>query len=123
MHLLLRTLTLAACAVLGGMGGALAQASPVTAHAQHIQLPYNVGTGLALTATDSTPGGPYPISYTIATQPAHGEVGVGGGSESHGPNVSCQPTLGYMGQDITYTATTANGTSAPATVRIEIFER
>ena len=55
---------------------------------------------------------------------AHGEVGVGGGRESHGPNVSCQPTLGYMGQDrFTYTATTANGTSAPATVRIEIFER
>jgi len=113
MHVrhLTRTLALAVCTVLG-VAGAQAQ---VTVTPMNVTRPYNAPTDLTLLATDATPGGPYAIGYTITTPPAHGSLGT---VLSDG-RVRYTPASGYVGDDsFSFTASTANGSSTPATVGI-----
>lgn len=119
---LLRILTLAACIVSAGSGGsALAQAaSPVTASPQEVQLAWNQLKYIALQATDATPGGPHAITYTIVSGPAHGSF-FGNSFNAQTGTLTYEPHDDYVGSDsFTFTASTANGTSAPATVSLTV---
>ena len=108
-----RTLTLAACPLLG-MAGAQAQ---VTAAPIDVQHPYNAWRDIRLSASDATPGAPQAFSYAIKSWPAHGSLGV-----LWQNSVVYTPEAGYIGEDsFTYTATTANGSSALATVHITVL--
>jgi hypothetical protein len=76
-------------------------------------VPHGTATAIPLAAQDGNPGGPWPLTYAAATQPAHGGVTVSGSTATY------TPASGYWGEDsFTYTATSANGTSAPAAVRV-----
>ncbi|MGH8085780.1 MAG: putative Ig domain-containing protein [Lysobacter sp.] len=58
-----------------------------------------------------------PTSVAVVTPPAHGTASVSGIS------ISYQPAAGYAGPDsFTYTASNADGTSAPATVSITVSD-
>ena len=97
------------------MAGA-AQAQ-VTAQGQAVVRPYNAPTDFTFLATDATPGGPYAIGYAITTPPAHGSLG----PVLSGGRVRYTPDLGYVGDDsFSFTASTANGSSAPATIGITL---
>jgi hypothetical protein len=113
IHHLIR-LALIACLWCTSMAGAQAQ---VSATPQTIVLAYNVWGPVPFSATDTTPGGPHATTYTVASPPAHGRLdAIFQGSVNYHPNAN------YVGEDsFTYTATTANGTSAPATVRITVL--
>lgn len=59
--------------------------------------------------------GGVPTSVAVGTAPAHGTA------IASGTSITYQPTAGYAGPDsFTYTATNAEGTSAPATVTITV---
>lgn len=60
-------------------------------------------------------GGGAPTSVAVATAPTHGTA------IASGTSITYQPDAGYAGPDsFTYTATNAEGTSAPATVTITV---
>jgi len=102
------------CLALCGMTAAQAQ---VTATSIDVQHPYNAWRDIYLSATDATPGAPQTFSYAIASWPAHGSLGV-----LWQNSVVYTPEAGYIGEDsFTYTATTANGSSALATVHITVL--
>lgn len=104
-----RLLALSACLFCAG-----AAQAEVIAHPQSVVRPFNNPTDFTLSATDDTPGGPYPISWAIASPPAHGQLNV-----IIGNGVRYYPHDNYVGEDsFTFTATTENGTSAPATLHI-----
>lgn len=104
-------LALVLCLCCTAMAGAQAQ---VTATPRTLVLDFNRWANVPFAATDTTPGGPHSASYAIASPPAHGSLDpiINGSLDYH-------PQADYVGEDsFTYTATTANGTSAPATVHI-----
>lgn len=108
---LLRVLALCTGLLCAGIGAAQAE---VIAHPQTVELPFNRWTDFYFSATDDTPGGPHAITWAIATGPAHGTL-----NPIIGDHVRYRPYDDYIGQDsFTFTATTANGTSAPATIHI-----
>lgn len=108
MRHLIRLCALAAC-LLWGSAQAQVTATPLT-----IERAYNIWGPVTFSATDTTPGGPYAATYAIASPPTHGSLdAIVDGAANYHPNAD------YAGEDsFTYTARTANGTSAPATVRI-----
>lgn len=113
LHALIR-LALALCLCCMGMAGAQAQ---VTAAPRTLVLDFNRWANVPFAATDTTPGGPHAATYAIASPPAHGSLDVifQGATDYH-------PAADYVGEDsFTYTATTANGTSPPATVHITML--
>ena len=71
---------------------------------------------ILLAASDVNPGGPF--TFHAVTSVTHGLLFVAGAS------VTYIPTTNYVGPDsFTYTATDTNGTSAPATVSIQVIRR
>jgi len=74
-------------------------------------------TSAAVTLTSSDiDGGPGPVSYAIATPPAHGTV------TGIAPFLTYRPAANYNGSDsFTYTASDGGATSAPATVTLTVF--
>ena len=76
-------------------------------------VPHGTATPIALAAQDRHTGGPFALTYFLHTPPAHGSVAVSGSTATY------TPASGYGGWDqFAFTATSANGTSAPATVRL-----
>jgi hypothetical protein len=70
---------------------------------------------VTLSCADSTGAA---VTYRIASGPSHGSLG-----SIDGGTVTYTPTGGYTGSDtFTYEATSANGTSAPATATIIVTE-
>ncbi len=91
---------------------------PVVATPQSVSLPFNTAQPITLVGSDPNPGGPFPFTYTLATQPTHGTIS---GFDPNTGTLTYMPTLGYPGADsFTFTANTVNGTSAPATVSLTI---
>ncbi len=90
-------------------------ALPPTATAQTVSGTFNTGTPITLTGVD-TNFPPQPLTFTVATQPAHGNV------TGTPPNVTYIPAFGFQGQDsFTFTSTNSfNQTSAPATITINV---
>lgn len=86
---------------------------PPIAQPESITIPENTTGHILLAASDLNPGGPF--TFHTVTSVAHGLLVVAGAS------VSYIPTTNYVGSDsFTYTATDTNGTSAPATVSIQV---
>lgn len=106
---LLRVVTFTAGLLCASVGVAQVVAEPQT-----LTRPYNASTQVTFSATDSTPGGPYPITWTIASPPVHGHL-----DAITNDGTTYHPDPGHIGQDtFAFTATTLNGTSAPAIVQI-----
>ena len=79
------------------------------------EVPYETATPLTLAATDSNPGGPFQFTYAVVDAPAHGNIDIDGDIATY------TPAPGYSGADsFTYAATTIDGTSAPATVSVNV---
>lgn len=95
-----------------GTGNAL----PPVATAQSVNANFGTATSITLAGTDpNTPQG-VPLSFTVATNAAHGTLG------GTAPNLTYTPAAGYYGADsFTFTCTNTYGlTSAPATVTITV---
>ncbi|GAB2745336.1 hypothetical protein GCM10027019_26070 [Melaminivora jejuensis] len=91
----------------------VARAAPPVAQPGNSYVPHGTATAIALVAQDVNPGGPYALSYALATPPGHGSVAISGSSATY------TPAAGHWGADsFTFTATSANGTSLPATVTL-----
>ncbi|UYY57372.1 Ig-like domain-containing protein [Sphingomonas sp. S2-65] len=86
--------------------------APTAANVSNVAVPYD-STGTAIDLTSAISG--VHTSTAIATNPGHGTVTVAGDV------VTYIPTTGYYGTDsFTYTATGPGGTSAPATVTLQV---
>lgn len=82
------------------------------ANAQSVSMNVNVATDITLTGYDSQG---HNLSYSIATQPAHGEL------SGSAPNLTYTPTTDYTGADtFTFTVNDGSADSTPATVSITI---
>lgn len=102
------------------MGHSLAQAQLVTAQPLSVQTAFNRVVFVALQAADNTPGGPHALTYAITSGPSHGSF-FGNSLNLQTGTFSYQPAPDYHGTDsITFTASNAHGTSAPATVSITV---
>jgi|GEM_PF-1579040 len=114
----------------------VASASALVAQPASASTAYLTPVTVALAAFDPNPG-TSPITFVIATPPAHGTVSLGtpttGGaapvgahaiSSANGSVVATYtPAFGFGGTDsFTFTAGNANGTSAPATVSIAVAQ-
>jgi polygalacturonase len=79
------------------------------ANSQSVAVPYNTATGITLTATGSGT-----LTYTVASNPAHGAL------SGTAPALTYTPTSGYSGAD-SFTFTASNGTTSNvATVSITV---
>ncbi|MFK3648920.1 putative Ig domain-containing protein [Lysobacter enzymogenes] len=77
----------------------------------------NVGYNAAATPVTLNITGGIPASVAIAAAPAHGTA------IASGTSITYQPTAGFSGADsFTYTATNVAGTSAPATVTVNVAD-
>ena len=75
--------------------------------------PHGTPASIALLAQDANAGGPFALAYAVATPPAHGTVTINDSTATY------TPASGFWGADsFAFTATSANGTSAPASVRV-----
>jgi uncharacterized delta-60 repeat protein len=96
----------------------IAAGVPVMAAPQDLDVAFNTAAAITLAGSDANPGGPFAITYAIATPPSHGTLG---GFDAASGALTYTPTPGHSGVDsFTFTATTVNGTSLPATVRLTI---
>ena len=79
------------------------------ANSQSVSVPYNTATAITLSATGSGT-----ITYTVATNPTHGQL------SGTAPALTYTPTNGYSGAD-SFTFTASNGTTSNvATVSITV---
>ena len=91
---------------------------PPEATPQDVSVPFNTAQAITLAGNDPNPGGPFTFTYAIGTPPAHGTIS---GFDTAAGTLTYTPTFGYSGVDsFTFTATTENGTSIPATVSLVI---
>ncbi|WP_092773193.1 putative Ig domain-containing protein [Agrobacterium fabrum] len=85
-------------------------AAPIANNVSVTILPDSASNVLPLDVT-----GGAATAVTVATAPTHGTA------NANGTTISYTPAQGYSGQDsFTYTATNVSGTSAPATVNIQV---
>lgn len=86
--------------------------SPPVAGAQSVSTNEDTGKAITLAGTDADGDA---LSFTVATQPAHGML------TGAAPNLTYTPTANYNGPDsFTFTASDGLLTSAPATVTISV---
>ncbi|NCT67106.1 MAG: hypothetical protein GXC76_05600 [Rhodanobacteraceae bacterium] len=96
----------------------IAASQAVEATPQSVSVPFNTAQPIVLAGHDPNPGGPFALTYAIATSPVHGTVS---GLDASTGTLTYTPVLGYSGADsFAFTVTSANGTSAPATVSLTI---
>jgi len=87
--------------------------APIVADKVGVVVPY-AGTGTAIDLSGAITGGPH-VSISIGTAPTHGTVAIAGDV------VTYTPTATYYGTDsFTYVATGPGGSSAPATVTLNV---
>ena len=87
-------------------------AAPTATNRSGVIVPYD-STGLAIDLSTSVSG--VHTALAIATPPAHGSASVSGDT------ITYVPAVGYFGPDsFTYTATGPGGTSAPASVALNV---
>ncbi len=90
---------------------------PPVALPRAIVVPYNTSKSVKFGATDGNPGGPFAYTFSVATMPAHGTLGL-----VEGDTILYTPTHNYSGPDVfTYIVTDVNGVSIPATVTITVL--
>ena len=84
--------------------------------AKNVNVAFNTGTAITLTATDPNIPPLSLSSYTVTASPTHGSL------SGTAPNVTYTPTAGYNGTDsFQFTATnTAGKTSSPATISLTV---
>ncbi len=88
------------------------------AQAGSTSTPYETSVPIALAASDANPGGPFAFAYAIATPPQHGTIG---DFDAGAGTLTYTPDSGYSCSDVfSFTATTINGTSAPAAVNLMV---
>ena len=88
---------------------------PPTCSAKTASTKGGIPTSLALSCTDSAGAA---VTYAIKAAPAHGTLS---GLDPATGAVTYTPTAGFTGTDtFTYTATSVDGTSAPATVSVTV---
>lgn len=94
-----------------------AAALPV-AQAQSVSVAFNTPQPVQLAGSDDNPGGPYAFTYALVASPSHGTIShfdTGTGA------VTYTPAPGHAGSDaFTFTVSTVNGTSLPATVALDV---
>lgn len=96
----------------------IAPGVPPVAQSASASVPYETAMPIVLDATDANPGGPFAFTYAIATPPAHGTIG---DFDAAAGTLIYTPGTGYSGADgFTFTATTVNGTSLPATLSLAV---
>lgn len=89
-----------------------------TATAQSVTVPFGAARPITLSGGDANPGGPHALTYAIATQPAHGVISA---FDAAAGTLIYTPSSGYSGADaFTFTTSSVNGTSSPATVGITV---
>ncbi len=83
--------------------------APATANGQTVAVVFNTARAVTLTGTDT------PTGYTVVAAPAHGTL------SGTAPNLTYTPNAGFNGTDsFTFTVSNAAGTSAPATVTLNV---
>src|SRR5579871_5798414 len=89
--------------------------SPLVADAQTVTAEYNTPTAFVLTGSDSTPGGPYTLTFTIQTSPTQGTL------SGTAPNLVYTPTgLPSSTDSFTFFVSDTNGASTLATVTLNV---
>lgn len=89
------------------------------AHVDSAATPYETPLPVALAASDANPGGPFAFTYAIDMPPQHGAIADFDASTG---TLVYTPDSGYYGADeLRFTATTVNGTSAPAAVSLTVI--
>lgn len=95
-----------------------APATRPTANPTSATVPENVPTTITLTGSD--PDG-LPLTFNIVTDPAHGTLGTITQTSPTSADVVYAPNPNYVGPDsFTFSVTSANGTSDPAAVSINV---
>ncbi len=90
----------------------------VVAQPQSTTVAFNTTQAITLGGSDPNPGGPFALTYTIATPPDHGTLGA---LDANTGALTYTPDRDYVGIDrFTFTVSSANGTSPPATVDIDV---
>jgi hypothetical protein len=96
----------------------IATGQAVSATPQNLNVTFNTAQTITLTGSDTNPGGPFALTYAIATPPSHGTIS---NFDANTGTLTYTPKSHYSGPDsFTFTVTTANGTSAPATVSLAV---
>jgi autotransporter-associated beta strand protein len=87
---------------------------------QSVMVSFNAARSITLSGSDANPGGPYALSYAIATQPVHGAIST---FDTLTGTLTYTPTSDYSGADsFTFTVSSVNGTSQPAMVSITVSQ-
>lgn len=91
-----------------------------TAAPQSVTVPFGAARPITLSGNDANPGGPYALSYAIATPPAHGAISA---FDAATGTLTYTPASGYSGADgFTFTVSSVNGISQPATVGLTVSQ-
>ncbi len=92
--------------------------APPVADNKIVTTPYNTPKQITLSGSDNDNlGGPFALTFSLATPPAHGTL-----STISGSFVTYMPNHNYSGLDsFTYTSMDTNGESARATVQITVL--
>ncbi|MEO7199848.1 MAG: Ig-like domain-containing protein, partial [Dokdonella sp.] len=94
------------------------QNPPPTATPQSVSVAFNTAQTITLDGGDPNPGGPFTLTYAVIDAPAQGTID---GFDAAAGTLTYTPTPGYSGSDsFTFTVTTINGISTPATVSLTI---
>ncbi len=93
-------------------------AAPLSTQAQSVGAILNTPRTIQLAGSDGNIGGPYALTYAIATAPAHGTIS---GFDGAAGTLTYTPAADYIGaDDFTFTVASVNGVSQPATVTIAV---
>ncbi len=92
--------------------------APPVADDKFVTTPYNTSKQIMLSGSDNDNlGGPFALTFSLASSPAHGTLSAIGGSI-----VTYTPNHNYSGPDsFTYDTTDENGESKPALVQITVL--
>ena len=96
----------------------IAAAAALTADPQSLNVAFNSPKSITLTGNDPNPGGPFALSFAVATPPSHGSLSAVNPATGA---VIYTPDTGYGGTDsFSFTASDINGASAPATLNLSV---
>jgi hypothetical protein len=94
------------------------QNPPPTANGQSVNVAFDTAQTIALTGSDTNPGGPFTLIYAIVGNPSNGSIS---NFDANAGTLTYTPNPGYSGSDsLTFTVSDANGISAPAIVNIAV---